>query len=98
MKITVQMKWDGVRPEQYEKLRKLVKWEEDVPKGQLSHTVAFYNNVARVADIWESANDFQQFPESRILPAVAQLKIEGQPEVEIFPAHAIFVRRSERFV
>jgi hypothetical protein len=45
------MRWDGVTPDQYEKARKLVNWEGNIPKGALFHVSAFSNNALRVTDI-----------------------------------------------
>jgi hypothetical protein len=51
MKTVMSMKWDGVTPDQYEQIRKLVNWEGDVPKGAVFHVAAFNNTGIRVTDI-----------------------------------------------
>ena len=43
------MKWDGVTPDQYEKVRKLANWEGDTPKGAVFHVAGFSNNALRVS-------------------------------------------------
>ena len=84
------MRWDGVTPDQYEQVRKLANWEGDHPKGGLFHVASFGNNALRVTDIWESEEEFNSFVQSRLMPAVIQTGIQSQPQVEMFPVHAIF--------
>lgn len=90
MAVVMNMVWRGVTPEQYEAARKLVNWEGDPPPGALYHVASFDQQAAYVTDVWESAEQFQRFADSRLMPGVQQLGIQGQPEVEIRPAHAIF--------
>lgn len=90
MPVAMIMKWKGITREQYDKVRKLVNWEGNVPKGALFHVAAFDNDGLRVNDVWASAEDFDNFVKTRLMPGVQQLGIKGEPQVEIFPTHAIF--------
>jgi hypothetical protein len=90
MRVIMQMKWEGVTPDQYEKMRNSAHWEPDVPKGAVFHVAGFTDNAIRVTDIWESAEDFSKFVQSRLMPAATAAGLEGQPQVDIFPVHAIF--------
>lgn len=90
MRVVMIMKWDGVTPAQYEQVRKSVNWEDNKPNGAVFHVAAFGNNALRVTDIWESADDFNNFVQKRLMPGVAQAGIAGQPQVEIYPVHAIY--------
>ena len=90
MRVLMTMKWNGVTPDQYEMVRKSVNWEGDLPKGAVFHAAGFHDGALRVTDIWESAEDFNNFVSSRLMPGVAQTGITGQPEVEVFPVHAVF--------
>lgn len=47
MSTVMVMKWDGVTPDQYEKIRKTVNWEGDAPKGATFHVAGFNNNALR---------------------------------------------------
>ncbi len=90
MKIVMTMKWEGLTPDQYEKIRKIVNWEGDKPQGAVFHVAAFDASGIRVIDIWESGDDFNNFVQSRLMPATTEVGIPGEPQVEIFPAHAIY--------
>ena len=90
MAIVMQLRWDGVTPEQYDKAIDVVKWEENVPTGGIFHVSWFEDGALRVTDVWESADDFQTFVDQRLMPGVAEVGIEGEPKVEIRQAHRIF--------
>ena len=91
MKTVMIMKWEGVTPDHYEKLRKTVNWEGDRPKGSVFHVAAFDSSGIRVTDIWESADDFNNFVQSRLMPGTAEAGIPGAPQVEVYPLHALYV-------
>ena len=44
----------------------------------------------RVTDLWDSPDKLQAFVENRLNPGVQQVGIEGEPEVEMTDAHAVF--------
>lgn len=90
MAIVMNMRWAGVTKAQYDQARGVVKWETDVPAGAKFHVACFDDKGLRVTDVWESADDFNRFVEERLTPGVEQVGIQGQPEVEIVEAHAIF--------
>ena len=90
------MKWEGVTPDQYEKLRKSVNWEGDMPKGAVFHVAAFDNNTGHITDIWESADEMNNFIQNRLMPEVMKLGITSQPQVETYPIHAVFIPALQR--
>jgi hypothetical protein len=96
MRIVMMMKWDGVTPEQYELIRKTINWEGNTPKGAVFHVAAFDNKGIRVTDIWESADEFNNFVQTRLMPGTAAAGIKGEPQVEILPVYAIFVPALQR--
>ena len=91
MKTMVIMRWEGITPDQYERCRQIINWENATAKGAIFHAVAFGNNEMRVTDIWESEEDFNIFMQSRLIPGVAQIGITSLPQVEVLPVYAIFV-------
>ena len=88
--VVMSMRWSGVTPEQYERSREVVNWEGDLPDGAILHIAGFDDNGIRVTDVWESAEQFQDFVESRLMPGVQEVGIQGEPEVEIFPVQNVF--------
>lgn len=84
------LEWDGVTAEQYDQIRAIAGWEDDTPDGAMLHVAAFTDGGMRIFDLWESAEAFQAFFEARIMPAVQQVGMTGQPEVELITAHATF--------
>jgi len=89
MAIVMRMEWPGVTPEQYDEACEVVGWERDMPRGAIFH-VAFFDEGFKVVDVWETAEDFQSFVDSRLMPGIAQVGIEGEPNVTIVPAHRVF--------
>ena len=90
MPVVMLMEWDGVTLEQYDSARALIDWEGNTPDGALFHVATSDGKALRVTDLWASAEDFQRFVETRLMPGVAQLGIQGEPRVELYPAHQIF--------
>ncbi len=98
MKVVMIMKWDGVTPAQYEQVRKSVNWEGNRPKGGVFHVSAFGNNALRITDIWDTADDFNNFVQHRLTPGVKAAGIAGDPQVEIYPLHALYVPAPQELV
>jgi hypothetical protein len=91
--VVMSMRWTGVTPEQYEEAREVVNWEGDVPDGAILHVAGIDGDGIRVTDVWESEDHFNRFVESRLMPGVQQIGIQGQPEVEFYPVQSIFNAR-----
>jgi hypothetical protein len=91
MPILMKMYWEGIKPEQYEKLHAASNFETDTPKGAIFHTSAFDKVGMHVVDLWETAEDFNNFVETRLKPEVKRLGIKEQPQVEISTIHRTFV-------
>lgn len=98
MKVVMTMNWEGVTPDQYEAVRKTANWEGNIPTGAIFHVSSFSESGLKVTDIWDSADNFNNFVHERLMPAVALAGIATQPHVEITPAHAIFSPYPDRLV
>ena len=90
MAVMMIMKWGGVSLDEYEKVRKIVDWDNNLPVGGILHVAAHDGSGLRITDVWESPESFQTFVETRLTPAVQQAGITSQPEVEVYPAHNVF--------
>ena len=90
MAVIMTMRWAGVRPEQYDELRDLVGWDTEPPPGGIYHCAAFDAEGIRITDVWETAEQFETFVATRLMPGVHKLGVLGEPAVEIHPAHALF--------
>jgi len=91
MAIMMIMKWAGVSLEQYDEARRIVDWEGQPPVGGRMHATAHDGNGLRITDVWESAEAFQAFVNDRLMPGVADLGMPGQPDVEVYPLHDLFI-------
>jgi hypothetical protein len=96
MAIVMSMRWAGVTPQQYDEVKRIVGFEETLPDGAIFHVAAFDGEGLRVVDVWETAEDFQRFAEAELRPGVEAAGIEGEPEVEILPAHNVFAPQPAR--
>jgi hypothetical protein len=90
MAIVMQMKWDGVTPDQYDQMQKEVDWVSEAPKGGIFHVAWFEDGALRVVDAWQSAEEFQAFVDQRLMPGVAKVGVAGGPEVTVLPLHRVY--------
>jgi hypothetical protein len=90
MSVLMVMEWDGVTREQYDEVKRISNFEGDAPKGGEFHVAAFTDKGLRVCDVWASADAFQSFVEKRLMPAVKQAGVQGEPKVQIYPVHNTF--------
>lgn len=94
MAVVMSMHWPEASLDQYEQARAEVGWETEVPQGAVFHIAWMAHDGFRVIDLWESAEDFQRFTETRLNPAVQRIGIQGQPNVTIAPAHRVFAPKA----
>jgi hypothetical protein len=85
------MHWREATADQYDQVRAKIRWDQDVPDGAKLHVCGFADDGMHILDVWDSEQAFNAFFEQRIGPAVAEVGIEGQPDVKFFPTHGIFV-------
>lgn len=89
-RIVALVKWEGVTKAIYEQTREQVNFEEDVPKGLVVHIATFDDKGARVTDVWESEEDFNNYARDRLLPVIGKL-MGTEPNIEVYPLHALFI-------
>ena len=76
---------NNITKQMYEALRKEVDWEHNHPAGVILHAAGFdeSGNNVRVADIWESEEQLNNFVSSRLMPVMQKGQVPA-PKVEIF--------------
>jgi hypothetical protein len=90
MAVAMFMNWPGVTKEQYEAVLHELNLDRNPPAGGLFHISVLLPTGLRVVDLWESAESFNKFSETRIAAAVKKVGITTQPTVEIHPAHNVY--------
>ncbi len=90
MAIMMKMEWAGVTKAQYDEVAKLVHFEHDRPAGGLFHAAVVDDHGLQVVDVWESAEAFGRFAETKLKPATAKVGMTGEPKVTILPVHNVF--------
>ena len=90
MAVTTYVQWEGISAKQYDEARKVVNWENDPPPGLLFHVAAFDGAAGHFTDVWETAEQFKEFIEKRVAPAMAQIGVTSQPDPKILPVHTVF--------
>jgi hypothetical protein len=80
---------DGFTKQKYEDLRKEVGWEQNRPAGVIFHAAGLDSSgIIHVADIWESEQDFNNFLNSRLKPAMEKINLP-MPKGELIPIHNV---------
>ena len=87
----MQMFWEGIKQDQYDKLLTAVNWEENIPKGAIFHTAAFDKRGIHVVDLWDSTEEFNSFVEKRLMPEVKKMGITDMPQVDTCTSYSTFV-------
>jgi hypothetical protein len=89
MPVVMEMRWDGVTPEQYNEARDKVRWEDEAPEGGMFHISWFEDGALRIIDVWDRPESFDSFVNERLMPGVQAIGIQGEPEVKIQPTHRV---------
>ena len=84
------MEWPGVTEEQYDRVMELLGLDESPPQGGIFHVAGPGSGGWRVVDIWESQDHFERFAQERLMPAVQQAGLKGEPQTHFFPVHNLF--------
>ena len=90
MATIMQMHWREATPDQYNEVWQKVGWDREVPPGAKLHVSGFADDGMHVLDVWESEQAFNDFLQQRLTPAIQEVGIQGEPDVEFFPLHGVF--------
>ena len=89
MPVAVVMQFKGGTLEQYDQVIEKMGFEPGGPgaPGGLFHWVTVTDDGLRVVDVWETAEQFQQFADEKIGPISQAVGIAGPPEVTFHDVH-----------
>jgi hypothetical protein len=90
MAIGLRMKFAGGTQEQYVAVHDHLDIENRPPDGLIFHSSGPVDGGWGVLDFWHSRNAFDEFAQSRLMPAVAELgdrAFPAPPEIREFPVH-----------
>jgi hypothetical protein len=89
MTILMITRGEGFTKDIYENARKEVNWEGNPPPGMVLHAASFDNSGnIRVADVWESEDQWNNFLNTRLMPYMQKAKVPPL-NTEIFQIHNI---------
>jgi heme-degrading monooxygenase HmoA len=77
-------------PEEYQKVNEKI--GDAAPEGLIVHTVTDLGGDRwKLVDVWESAEDFQNFVQNTLIPAIAEVNPDAPqaPQPEILEVHDI---------
>jgi hypothetical protein len=89
MAVAIVMEFKGATLEQYDAVIEKMGFEPGGPgaPGGLSHWVTATGDGIRVTDVWETAEEYQQFAEDQIGPLAEAAGIPGPPELTFYDVH-----------
>src|SRR3954451_24704042 len=90
MAIMMVMEWPSVSAAQYDELKRITNFENDIPAGAIFHVAALDGDTLRVTDVWESPENYQAFVDTKRMPCVQQMGIASEPKVAISPTPTVF--------
>jgi hypothetical protein len=89
MPVAAVMEFKSATLEQYDEVIERMGFEPGGAgaPGGLFHWVTATDGGIRVTDVWETAEQFQQFAETQIGPITQEIGVEGPPEVTTYEVH-----------
>jgi hypothetical protein len=90
------LEWDGIGQEQYDSIHGSLGLDDKPADGLLLHTAGPKPGGWRVFDVWESEDAFNRFVEDRLMPAVKQAGVEGQPEPQLYQVYNVYAPGADK--
>jgi hypothetical protein len=89
MSVAVVMNFKGGTPEQYDQVIEKMGFAPGGAgaSGGLFHWVTVTDDGIRVTDVWESAEQFEQFADEQIGPITQEVGVPGPPEMTFHDVH-----------
>src|SRR4029453_10533604 len=83
MAVAMFMHWPGVTSDQYDAVMARLGLDANPPAGGILHLAAVTDDGVEVCDVWQTEQAFTGYLEQRLLPAVSDLGISGEPEIRV---------------
>jgi hypothetical protein len=77
MSVVLMLEMPGMTPEVYEAINERIGFPGSAPEGLLAHIAAVEEAGMRVADVWESEQQFERFLQDELLPAMGEIDTEA---------------------
>jgi hypothetical protein len=90
MAIGLRIKFAGGTQEQYVAVHDHLDFENNLPRGLIFHSSGPVDGGWGVLDFWHSRAQFDEFAQSRLMPAVQELgdrAFPAPPDIKEFPVH-----------
>jgi hypothetical protein len=90
MAVAMFMHWPGMTSDQYDSVMARLELDANPAPGGVLHLAALTDEGLEVCEVWQTEQAFQGFLQQRLLPAVGQLNISGEPEIAVVPLHNLY--------
>jgi hypothetical protein len=90
MAIVARFDWEGVTPEEYDRVIELLDLERQPAEGGIFHVAGFDGGALRITDVWESEEALGRFQQERLVSALERAGVTTPPQLRVFPAHRFF--------
>ena len=90
MAVAMTMHWPGLTSDQYDALMAKLGLDANPPAGAILHAASETDDGIEVFDVWQTEQAFNGFLAQRLLPAVSELGITGEPAIAIVPLHNLY--------
>lgn len=64
--------------------------DQQPAEGELLHVAGFDGGSLRILDLWEPREHWERFAQSRMMPAIEETWLEGEPSMRFDEAHDYF--------
>jgi hypothetical protein len=90
MAVAMFMRWPGITGDQYDALIARLDLDANPAAGHVLHLAAVTDEGLEVCDVWQTEQAFHGFLEHRVMPAVAELRVTGEPAIRVVPLHNLY--------
>jgi hypothetical protein len=90
MAVAMFMHWPGLTSDQYDAVMARLGLDANPPAGGIMHMAAVTDEGLDVCDVWQTEQAFTSFLQQRLLPAVSELGISGEPDMTVVPLHNLY--------